>query len=67
MNETDGCVLLYKAQELAREKGFDISLVACALLGVCDGSSCILIEQDKAKVAKDWEIMMKRKVKLNER
>jgi hypothetical protein len=67
MNETDGCVLLYKAQELARSKGFDVSLVACALLGFCDGTSCLLIEQDKVKISRQWEIMMERKAKLNER
>ena len=64
MNETKGCVLLYKAQELARSKGFDISLVACALLAFCDGSSCLLIEQDKEKVSREWKIMMDRKGKL---
>lgn len=61
-------MLLYKAQELARDRGYDPTPITCALLGICDGTECVLIERDKVKVESEWNKKMRlRKEKKRER
>jgi hypothetical protein len=55
----EGCVLLYKAQELARERGLEPSTLTCVLRAICDGRRCGLVERDRAKIEQKWRMKKK--------
>lgn len=55
MDQKEGCILLYQAQELAKERGLDVGLVVCGLLPFCEGQKCTILERYKAIIDKDWE------------